>query len=87
MDERMTIGEFAVAAGLTPKALRLYDELGLLRPARVDPTTGYRSYLPAQLERARLVAALRRVGMPLARIGGIGELPPAAAAADLAAWW
>ncbi len=87
MDERMTIGEFAVAAGLTPKALRLYDELGLLRPAQVDPTTGYRSYVPAQLERARLVAALRRVGMPLARIGGIGELPPAAAAADLAAWW
>ena len=39
---RMTIGEFATAAGLTPKALRLYDELGLLRPAQVDPTTGYR---------------------------------------------
>jgi PPM family protein phosphatase len=84
---RMTIGEFAVAAGLTPKALRLYDELGLLRPARVDPATGYRTYAAAQLERARLVAALRRVGMPLARIAGIGDLPPAAAAADLAAWW
>ncbi len=84
---RMTIGGFAVAAGLTPKALRLYDELGLLRPAAVDPATGYRTYDAAQLGRARLVAALRRVGVPLARIGEIGDLPPAAAAADLAAWW
>jgi serine/threonine protein phosphatase PrpC len=85
--DRMTIGEFAVAAGLTPKALRLYDELGLLRPARVDPATGYRTYVAAQLARARSVAGLRRVGVPLARIGEIGDLPPAAAAADLAAWW
>lgn len=86
-EHRMTIGEFALAAGLTPKALRLYDELGLVPPAAVDPATGYRTYRPAQLEQARLVATLRRVGMPLARIGGISELPPTAAAADLAAWW
>ena len=83
----MTIGEFAAAVGLTPKALRLYDELGLLRPARVDPATGYRTYVATQVERARLVAALRRAGVPPARIGGIGDLPRAAAAADLAAWW
>ncbi|NMO91829.1 MerR family transcriptional regulator [Actinomycetospora sp. TBRC 11914] len=83
----MAIGEFAVASGLTPKALRLYDDLGLLPPAGVDPATGYRTYAASQLERARLVAALRRVGVPLARIGVIGDLPPAAAAADLAAWW
>jgi PPM family protein phosphatase len=87
MDERMAIGEFALAAGLTPKALRLYDDFGLLRPASVDPATGYRTYRPSQLERARLVAALRRVGMPLARIGVLGDLPPTAAAADLASWW
>lgn len=84
---RMSIGEFALAAGLTPKALRLYDELGLLAPAAVDPASGYRSYRPDQLERARLVAALRRVGMPLAHIEGIADLAPTAAAADLAAWW
>jgi DNA-binding transcriptional MerR regulator len=64
----LTIGEFARASRLSPKALRLYDELGLLRPARVDPASGYRFYAPAQLERARLVAWLRRLGMPLARI-------------------
>ncbi len=63
----LTIGAFARASRLSPKALRLYDELDLLRPARVDPDTGYRYYAPAQLERARLVAWLRRLGMPLAR--------------------
>ena len=41
--EMLTIGAFAKACRLPPKALRLYDELELLRPARVDPDTGYRS--------------------------------------------
>jgi protein phosphatase len=39
----LTIGAFARASRLSPKALRLYDELDLLRPARVDPDTGYRT--------------------------------------------
>jgi len=38
----LTIGAFARASRLSPKALRLYDELGLLRPAEVDPASGYR---------------------------------------------
>ena len=38
----LTIGAFARASRLSPKALRLYDELGLLRPASVDPVSGYR---------------------------------------------
>ncbi len=42
---------------------------------------------PAQLERARLVAWLRRLGMPLARIREVCELAPAAAAAAVAAYW
>jgi serine/threonine protein phosphatase PrpC len=83
----LTIGEFARAARLSPKALRLYDELGLLTPARVDPVSGYRFYEPDQLERARLVAWLRRLGMPLARIRVVCDLPPAAAAAAVAAFW
>ena len=77
----LTIGEFARASRLSPKALRLYDELGLLIPARVDPVSGYRLYERGQLERARLVAWLRRLGMPLARIRVVCDLPPAAAAA------
>ncbi|MFF7947160.1 MerR family transcriptional regulator [Streptomyces griseorubiginosus] len=85
--EWLTIGAFARACRLSPKALRLYDELELLRPARVDPHTGYRYYAPAQLEQARLVAWLRRLGMPLARIRTVCALPPAAAAAEIRAYW
>jgi PPM family protein phosphatase len=85
--ELMTIGAFARASRLSLKALRLYDELGLLRPVQVDPVTLYRLYDPAQLEQARLVAWLRRLGMPLARIRTVSALPPARAAAELAAYW
>ncbi|MDH6109065.1 serine/threonine protein phosphatase PrpC [Kitasatospora sp. MAP12-15] len=85
--ELLTIGAFARASRLSPKALRLYDELGLLRPAEVDPSSGYRFYHPEQLERARLVAWLRRLGMPLARIRLVCELPPGQAAEEVAAYW
>ncbi|SCE68719.1 Serine/threonine protein phosphatase PrpC [Micromonospora viridifaciens] len=85
--ELLTIGTFARAARLTPKALRLYDELGLLPPAAVDPHSGYRYYEPAQLDRARLIAALRRAGMPLADIRAVCGLPPDAAAEAVDAWW
>jgi len=61
----LTIGEFARASRLSPKALRLYDELGLLRPVRVDEYSGYRYYSPDQLDQARLVAWLRRAGLPV----------------------
>lgn len=83
----LTIGAFARACRLSPKALRLYDELGLLTPDRVDPRSGYRHYAPAQLERARLVAWLRRLGMPLARIREVCELAPDDAAGAVAAYW
>lgn len=83
----LTIGAFARASRLSPKALRLYDGLGLLRPARVDPDTGYRYYAAEQVERARLVAWLRRLGMPLARIREVADLPPAEAAAEIRAYW
>lgn len=63
--ERWTIGEFARRSGLTVKALRLYDEMGLLRPASVDPATGYRGYDADQVPRARLLARLRLAGVPL----------------------
>ena len=82
----LTIGEFARLARLSQKALRLYDELGLLRPFRVDEWTGYRYYAPSQLERARLVAWLRRLGMPLAQIGPVLDARPAEAAALVAAF-
>lgn len=82
----LTIGEFARLTRLSQKALRLYDELGLLRPSRVDEWSGYRYYAPSQLERARLVAWLRRAGMPLAQIGAALDAPPGEAAALVAAF-
>ena len=83
----LTIGAFARAARLTPKALRLYDEVGLLPPAAVDAESGYRFYDPDQLPRARLIARLRRVGMPLAEIRTVCELEPDAAAGAVSAYW
>ncbi len=64
----MTIGEFAARSRLSAKALRLYDRLGLLAPARVDPATGYRIYCESQVADAQLIALLRRIDMPLATI-------------------
>jgi DNA-binding transcriptional MerR regulator len=83
----MSIGEFARLSRLSPKALRLYDELGLLPPAQVDPDSGYRWYAAGQLDNARLVASLRQIGVPLAQIQLILSLEPEAAAAQVRAYW
>ncbi|WDV56024.1 MerR family transcriptional regulator [Streptomyces coeruleorubidus] len=63
-----SIGEMARDGGLSVSALRFYDRSGVLVPAWVDPVSGYRWYEPEQLEEARLLARLRRAGMPLADI-------------------
>jgi serine/threonine protein phosphatase PrpC len=83
----LTIGRFAREAGLTPKALRLYDEQGLLAPAAVDGDSGYRLYDPGQLRRARLIAGLRGIDMPLAEIRRVCDLPPGARAGAVTAYW
>jgi DNA-binding transcriptional MerR regulator len=62
------IGETARASGLSVSALRFYDRAGVLVPALVDPGNGYRWYSEPQVDQARLIAGLRRVGMPLAGI-------------------
>jgi DNA-binding transcriptional MerR regulator/effector-binding domain-containing protein len=64
--ERMlSIGRFARLTGLTVKALRHYDELGVLRPARVDGWTGYRWYERSQVREAVAVRRLRALRVPL----------------------
>jgi DNA-binding transcriptional MerR regulator len=62
------IGEFAKFCGVSTKTLRFYDEVGLLRPASVDPRTGYRQYLPQQLEQMSSILALKKLGLPLAQV-------------------
>ncbi|WP_316769502.1 MerR family transcriptional regulator [Streptomyces sasae] len=87
-EELLTIGAFAARSRLSAKALRLYDRLGLLAPAHVDEATGYRYYRAGQAERARLVALLRQLDMPLARIAEVVEAEEGdRAAALLAGFW
>jgi DNA-binding transcriptional MerR regulator len=83
----VSIGEFARRSGLSPKALRLYDELGLLPPARVDEDSGYRYYERSQLAHARLIAALRQLGISLSEIKLIVSLEPDAAAREIRQHW
>lgn len=87
MDELMSSGAFAARTRLSRKALRLYDEQGLLRPAAVDPDTGYRSYGPEQVRRARLIGLLRRLELPLGQIAVLLDLDPGTAAKTLGETW
>ena len=72
---------------LSPKALRLYDGLGLLSPAIVDELSAYRYYEDAQLEQARLIATLRHVGVPLTTVKELLELDPVELAERVTAFW
>lgn len=64
----LTIGEFGRRTQLSRKALRLYDERGLLVPARIDPDSGYRQYARPQIGRARRIKLLRLMNMPLDKL-------------------
>ncbi|MFD0555625.1 DNA-binding transcriptional MerR regulator [Stackebrandtia endophytica] len=69
----LTIGAFSMRTGLSIPALRHYDEVGLLEPAQVDPGTGYRRYRDDQAERARAIARLRAVDLPLSEVREVLE--------------
>ena len=61
----MPIGRFSRLTGVGVKALRHYDEIGLLVPAAVDDESGYRFYSVDQVDRAEAIRLLRRLDMPL----------------------
>lgn len=61
----LSIGEFANLTGLSIKALRHYDEKGVLFPAEVDPISGYRRYSESQVRRGVIIRAMRDAGVPL----------------------
>lgn len=75
MDDVLSIGRFARLSGLSIGALRHYDELGLLVPAEVDRWTGYRRYRRAQLDRARSIARLRELELPLDEMAAVLDSP------------
>ena len=75
MPMQYRIGEFADVGGVSAKTLRFYDEIGLLRPASVDPRTGYRFYLPRQLQELASIIALKELGLPLAKLRDLIRKP------------
>jgi DNA-binding transcriptional MerR regulator len=83
----MTIGEFSRRSQLSLKALRLYERLGLLRPAAVDEQNGYRRYHESQLYTARLVVMLRLLDMPLSEVGRVVSASGTEAAERIDAYW
>ncbi len=64
----MPIGRFASACRLSVKALRHYDDQGILKPAHVDSDTGYRYYRPEQARDAVMIGMLRALDLPLPTI-------------------
>jgi DNA-binding transcriptional MerR regulator len=66
-----SIGDFARSGRVSVRMLRHYDAIGLLRPASVDPSTGYRSYGVEQLTRLNRVVALKDLGFTLEQVATI----------------
>ena len=67
----LSIGDFARFTGVSVRRLRHYDALGLLPPAYVDPTTGYRQYSAGQFPRMHRLLALQDLGFTLEQMGPI----------------
>lgn len=79
MNQLLSIGQFARASGLSQRALRIYDNEGLLKPAQVDEGNGYRYYEQSQLAQAELISTARTMNMPLEEIRRLlSEDPPEA---------
>lgn len=70
-DNLLTIGRFAAATGLSHKALRIYDEIGLLSPSYTDPFTGYRYYEVDQVQHGQFIRQMREMEMPLKAIRAV----------------
>ena len=66
-----TIGDFARPGRVSVRMLRHYDAVGLLRPARVDPATGYRTYRADQLGRLNRIITLKELGFTLNQVAAI----------------
>ncbi len=67
-DGLLPIGAFARAAALTVTTLRHYHEMGVLRPVRIDPDSGYRYYSAAQLLDAEVIRRLRALDLPIEQV-------------------
>jgi DNA-binding transcriptional MerR regulator len=68
--EKMRIGEFAEQAGVTPRTIRYYEDLGLLGPNQREGQ-GFRYYTEAELGRLKKIEALKQLGLSLEEIGDV----------------
>ena len=71
----LTIGEFSGLSRVSPRMLRHYDALGLLRPAHVGQDNGYRYYDEAQLGDVVKIRRLSQYGFPLSQMEELLRLP------------
>ena len=71
----LAIGEFSRMTHLSVKTLRHYHEVGLLKPAQIDPESGHRHYRPGQVPTAQVIRRLRGLGMPVERVRSVIEAP------------
>jgi DNA-binding transcriptional MerR regulator len=76
---RVAIGDFSRMTHLSVTTLRHYHEVGLLRPAEIDPGSGYRFYAPEQVQVAQVIRRFRDLGMPLEEIREVLHAPDASA--------
>jgi len=74
---RLTIGEFSKMTYLSVKALRHYHDVGLLEPADIDPSSGYRHYSTDQVATAQTIRRFRDLDMPLDQVRAILHAPDA----------
>ncbi len=72
----LKIGDFSRLSRVSIKALRYYDELGLLKPSRVDEFTGYRYYSTSQLIRLNRILAMKDMGLSLEQIALLLDKEP-----------
>ena len=79
MSVLLTIGEFSRMTHLSVKALRHYDDVGLLSPAQVDSSSGYRRYATGQVPIAQVIRRFRDLDMPLEEIRNVLNAPDVAA--------
>lgn len=83
----LSIGEFAKRSALSVSALRFYADCGVLVPARIDSSTGYRYYASEQVRKAALLRHLRALEMPIHEIQLFLTSDPPAAQAMLDLHW
>jgi MerR family copper efflux transcriptional regulator len=70
MKQKMRIGEFAEQAGVTPRTIRYYEDLGLLGPNQREGQ-GFRYYTEAELGRLQKIEVLKQLGLSLEEIGEV----------------